>query len=81
MLAGLPPFYAPSPVAIFQNIVDFKTTLRFPELTTGEEGEEEEEEAEPCMSAGAWRFIRALIAEPSVRLGKVRTVDWLVSCC
>ncbi len=70
MLAGLPPFYAPSPVAIFQNILEFKTTLKFPELTTGEEEEAGEEEEEPCMSPGAWRFIRALLADPSTRLGK-----------
>jgi serine/threonine protein kinase len=72
MLAGLPPFYAPSPVAIFSNILEFKTTLKFPELTAGgeEEGEEEEQEQQPCMSSGAWRLIRALLADPAARLGK-----------
>ncbi len=72
MLAGLPPFYAPSPVAIFGNILDYQNTLVFPELTTGAGGEEEggEEEAQPCMSAEAWRLIRAFLTEPSARLGR-----------
>lgn len=83
MLAGLPPFYAPSPVGIFQNILEFKTSLKFPELTTGDEeegGDGAEEEAQPCMSPAAWRFIRALLTEPAARLGKVWKRRWLLNC-
>ena len=68
MMAGLPPFYAHSPMEIFSNIMEFKKTLQFPELTTGEE--EEGEEPEPCMSQEAWTVIRHFIQEPNRRLGR-----------
>jgi serine/threonine protein kinase len=68
MLAGLPPFYAPSPMDIFSNIMEYKKTLIFPELTTGEEDEDGEEEL--CMSKEAWRLIRSFITEPNLRLGR-----------
>lgn len=51
MLAGIPPFYAPNPMDTYNNITNYKQTLIFPELTTGEE---DEEETAPAMTKQAW---------------------------
>ena len=71
MLAGLPPFYAHNPVAIFSNIIEFKSSLKYPELTTGSDSDNSDNEDQvECMSQPAWNLIRHFIQEPNRRLGR-----------
>lgn len=65
MLAGLPPFYADNPMNTYANILEYPTTLKFPELVS-----EEGEEAVAGMSQEAWLLVNAFLTEPNKRLGR-----------
>ena len=67
MMASLPPFYAENTMSVYNNILEYETTLEFPEIEN-----EESQKIEPCMSKEAWRVVKSLICEPEKRFSSLK---------
>lgn len=61
LLCGVPPFFAETAAQVFQNILNFETSLN--------SIRKEVEEAEITFSPNCWDFITKLLCKPEARLG------------